>query len=675
MIKNKSPNQSNSNFPQQKSAVTVLDRNVETSEQKQSSKQLQHTTKELQQLEKTPQKMKQETSEQKQSGQTEKSPSKEKERNSQNFPDGESKDGKTKQFIGKISKNTSNVIKDTLKDGAKKYQKELEKDDLGVQVVSQGITKYYGSVKNVKNTSGKIKRKLIRFINTENKRKKILKKSVTVPIKAPIKGTVKGLKSGASKYQQQLEQGDEGVKLVSQSATRIVRTTKKLAKNRPKANSKLGKLDKQNSKLIPFSKKDEKLKVESRTILKKKAIKKKMYAPQRAQNKAKAFTGFVSNLKDQVATLFKSLNKFDLKNASKLVGTKVAAIFGGGLVSVLPLMLVGVICILIAGMLGAGSSSQEQIGGNIGGNKNLSPEVEKWRSLVQQEAAAQGMEAYVSLILGIIQVESGGTGTRDIMQSSESAGYSGPNVFQTEEESVRQGVKHLKECLLILKSFGKGYENNIKALAQAYNFGVAFAGFVGRQGGDYSIEVAEAYSRDVVAPSLGNTTGITVPYVNETSVRVGKTYRYINGGNFLYGELVSEYIGAGAADGTGDGIANQKFNEIMALVAPYEGYEYVFGGRQPPTFDCSGLVEWSYNKVGIPISGTAEDMYNQTVPVEQPAPGDLVFFRNTYKEGISHIGIYIGNNQMFNAGGTHLHYADLNKPYWVEHFAGIRRVK
>lgn len=229
--------------------------------------------------------------------------------------------------------------------------------------------------------------------------------------------------------------------------------------------------------------------------------------------------------------------------------------------------------------------------------------------------------------------------------------------------------------MLILQSFNKGYESNIKALSQAYNFGVAFAGFVGNKGGEYSIDVAESYSRDVVAPSLGNTSGMTIPYINATSIRVGKIYRYINGGNFLYGELVSEYISVGAADGTGDSIANQKFNEIMALVAPFEGYEYVFGGRQPPTFDCSGLVEWSYNKVGIPISGTAEDMYNQTVPVENPAPGDLVFFKNTYKDGISHIGIYIGNNQMFNAGGKYLHYADLNKPYWVEHFAGIRRVK
>lgn len=157
-------------------------------------------------------------------------------------------------------------------------------------------------------------------------------------------------------------------------------------------------------------------------------------------------------------------------------------------------------------------------------------------------------------------------------------------------------------------------------------------------------------------------------------------------GDYSYVEKILKYyttvteggtgnIILGASDGPGDSRANQKFSEIMSLISPYDGYPYVFGGRQPPYFDCSGLIEWSYNKLGIRISGTAADMYNQTVPVDKPAPGDLVFFSNTYKPGISHIGVYVGNNKMFNAGGTHLHYADLSQKYWTDHFSGIRRVK
>ncbi|MCM3736525.1 lysozyme family protein [Bacillus cytotoxicus] len=415
MTKNKLSNQSNSNFSQQKSAVAVLDKKVETAEQK----QIPQTTNSSNgpQQENTPQK-KEPTDNSKDRERNDRERSSEKESNDN------SKDRGEKQFIGRISKNTSDVIKGALKDGLKKYQKALEKDDLGVKVVSQGATQYYGTVKNVKITSGKLKRKLTRFINSENKGKKVLKKLVTVPITAPIKGTVKGLKSGESKYKQELEKGDEGVKLVIQGATKIAKSAKVLSKSRSKANAKIGKLNKQNGKLKPhFSKNNElkeKLKVEAKNALKKKAIKKKMYAPQRDKNKVKAFTSVVSNLKNQATTFFKGLTKFDVKNVVSKVGTKVAAMFGGGLVGVLPLILVGVICILIAGMLGAGSHQQP----NIGGNKNLPPEVERWRSLVQQEATAQGMESYVSMILAIIAVESGGTGTPDIMQSSGATRFS-----------------------------------------------------------------------------------------------------------------------------------------------------------------------------------------------------------------------------------------------------------
>ncbi|PFX43551.1 hypothetical protein COL32_14595, partial [Bacillus pseudomycoides] len=473
----------------------------------------------------------------------------------------------------------------------------------------------------------------------------------------------------------QLEKGDEGVKLASQSATKIARATKKLAKNRIKANAKLGKMGKPKGKLLQFPK--DKLKVESRTILKKKAIKKKMYySPLRDKNKAKTLTSIASNVKNQVANLFKSLGKFNLQNVKKLIGTKVAAIFGGGLASAVPLLLIGMICLLIAGAFGAGSSSQEeQIGGNIGGTKNLSPEVEKWRSLVEKEATAQGMEAYISLILAIIQVESGGTGTPDIMQSSESAGYGRPDVFQTEEESVRQGVKHLKECLLILKSFNKGYENNIKALAQAYNFGNAFSRFVGNKGGEYSIEVAEAYSRDVVAPSLGNTTGITVPYFNETSIRVGKTYRYINGGNFLYGELVSEYIGGGAgANISGD------FRKVLDEIEKYQGWPYVWGGKNPTQgFDCSGLTSWGLKVIGIDLPSYALSQYELTTPISESEaqPGDLIFFKGTYggPDHISHVAFYIDANTMYDSQSAGIGYHDWKTSYWQQHFAGIHRVK
>ncbi|ANS52071.1 putative endopeptidase YddH (plasmid) [Bacillus thuringiensis] len=433
-------------------------------------------------------------------------------------------------------------------------------------------------------------------------------------------------------------------------------------------------MGKQKGKLIPFSK-DKKLKRDSRNILKKKAMKKKMYyTPLRDKNKARALTSIASNVKDRIANLFKSLGKFNLQNIKKMIGTKVAAIAGGGFASALPIIMVGIILLFIAGILGAGSKQQEQISGNIGASKNLDPDVERWRGLVEKEAAAQGMQDYVNLLLAIIQIESGGRGTSDIMQSSESAGYDRPNVFQTEEESVRQGVKHLKECLLALKAFNMGYENNVKALAQAYNYGNYFATWLGKRGGEYNLEVAEEYSRTIVAPSLGNTTGRTMSYVNETSLRLGKPYKYINGGNFFYGELISEYIGGSGANISGD------FRKVLDEIEKYQGWEYVWGGKNPTQgFDCSGLTSWGLKQIGIDLPSYALSQYELTEPIDssQAQPGDLIFFKGTYQspDHISHVGFYIDENTMYDSQNAGIGYHNWKTSYWQQHFAGIHRVK
>ncbi|MGN4920852.1 bifunctional lytic transglycosylase/C40 family peptidase, partial [Bacillus cereus group sp. MYBK15-1] len=699
--------------------------------QKQSSKQSQHINQKIRKQDlikdvKQPEILK--TSQQKQLGQTGNSILKENEKNSSKLSTENSKVQKGMRFVGKLGKDsliakkaevkkslidakntlkygaktTAIATKDTVKDGVKKYQKALEQEDEGVRIGSQGITQGYratrtltrkgfGSAKKgLKKLKQRRREKLYVKKLDKGKLEKIQKEKTPKPPNLKKKNGPKELNkktslknlakvpsnvlgSSALKYQEQLEKGDEGVKLASQSATTIARATKKLAKNKIKANAKLGKMGKQKSKLVPFSK-DKKLQVESRDILKKKAIKKKMYAPLRDKNKAKALTSIASNVKNQVANLFKSLGKINLQNVKKLIGTKVAAMASGGLAGAIPLLLIGMICLVIAGALGAGSSTQEQIGGNIGASKNLSPEVEKWRSLVEKEAAAQGMQDYVNLLLAIIQVESGGTGTRDIMQSSESAGYGRPNVFQTEEESVRQGVKHLKDCLLALKAFNRGYENNVKALAQAYNYGNYFATWLGNRGGDYTLEVAEEYSRTVVAPSLGNTTGVTTPYVNETSLRVGKPYRYVDGGNFHYGELISEYIGGAGANISGD------FKTVLTEIEKFQGWPYVWGGKNPTQgFDCSGLTSWGLKQIGIDLPSYALSQYELTTPINpsEAQPGDLIFFKGTYggPDHISHVGFYIDENTMYDSQNAGVGYHNWKTSYWQQHFAGIHRVK
>ena len=110
-----------------------------------------------------------------------------------------------------------------------------------------------------------------------------------------------------------------------------------------------------------------------------------------------------------------------------------------------------------------------------------------------------------------------------------------------------------------------------------------------------------------------------------------------------------------------------------------KGWKYVYGGSNPNTsFDCSGLVQWCYGKAGISLPRTAQAQYDATqhLPLSQAKAGDLVFFHSTYNAGsyVTHVGIYVGNNQMYHAGDP-IGYADLSSSYWQQHLIGAGRVK
>ena len=103
------------------------------------------------------------------------------------------------------------------------------------------------------------------------------------------------------------------------------------------------------------------------------------------------------------------------------------------------------------------------------------------------------------------------------------------------------------------------------------------------------------------------------------------------------------------------------------------------GGRPSEESDCSGLVArvWADLKMKkIPRVSSA--LYNSGKPVHlaELRPGDLVFFKNTYKPGISHVGVYAGNNKFIHAAGKRqgVTIAKLSDPYYQLHYAGARRL-
>ena len=114
------------------------------------------------------------------------------------------------------------------------------------------------------------------------------------------------------------------------------------------------------------------------------------------------------------------------------------------------------------------------------------------------------------------------------------------------------------------------------------------------------------------------------------------------------------------------------FAAIIKEAEKYLGYPYVWGGSSPSTsFDCSGFVSWVINHSGWDVGRLgAQGLCNICTPVSSAnvKPGDLVFFTGTYDTpGVSHVGIYVGNNMMIHCGDP-ISYANLNSSYWQSHF-------
>ena len=104
------------------------------------------------------------------------------------------------------------------------------------------------------------------------------------------------------------------------------------------------------------------------------------------------------------------------------------------------------------------------------------------------------------------------------------------------------------------------------------------------------------------------------------------------------------------------------------------GVKYVFGGTTVKGFDCSGFIYYVFNKAGYSINRySAAGYYDRSYYVDTPKPGDLVFFENTYKKGISHLGIYIGDNQFINADNNGVRIVSLDNSYYKKHFSSFKR--
>ncbi|MCY8737574.1 bifunctional lytic transglycosylase/C40 family peptidase [Bacillus haynesii] len=310
-----------------------------------------------------------------------------------------------------------------------------------------------------------------------------------------------------------------------------------------------------------------------------------------------------------------------------------------------------------------GSDSQ---GGNSGTAK-VNEKVEAWRPVVTQYAEKYGIPDYVDVILAIMMVESGGD-SLDIMQSSESIGLP-PNSIGDPTLSIDVGVKHLSNVVKDAKKKKLDFWTPV----QSYNFGGGFNDYVSKHGKQYTFQLASDFAKKMA-------NGVKTKYSNPVADFNGN-YRYMYG-NMYYVKLVQQYLNApsgemGNADASALGAKDYK--ELMTEVSKYDGWGYTWGGSNPNVgFDCSGLTQYAFGKIGYNLPRTAAEQYNTSIKVADPQPGDLIFFKGTNSSrpanSITHVGIYVDEKRMYDANNSGIGYSTWNQGYWKSHLAGFGRV-
>lgn len=122
-----------------------------------------------------------------------------------------------------------------------------------------------------------------------------------------------------------------------------------------------------------------------------------------------------------------------------------------------------------------------------------------------------------------------------------------------------------------------------------------------------------------------------------------------------------------------------KMQNLLHYALNFEGISYARGGSNPASgFDCSGFVRYIFDRVeglNLPHSSKALSEIGDRIGLKDLHPGDLVFF--SFAHRISHVGIYMGDNQFIHASSTNtgdVMVSSLNDHFWVKHFTLARRL-
>ena len=117
--------------------------------------------------------------------------------------------------------------------------------------------------------------------------------------------------------------------------------------------------------------------------------------------------------------------------------------------------------------------------------------------------------------------------------------------------------------------------------------------------------------------------------------------------------------------------------QVANLAEQYVGSPYRWGGTSPAGFDCTGFVMWLYGQFGVdlPHNEAGQLASGTRVSPDELQPGDILVFANTYRGGLSHVGVYVGDGQFVHAADERhgVTVSNLWDGYWAPRLVGATR--